>query len=162
MAQDESVSAHRTGLKVAVIGGAVEATIRPWTMDDRAELKPLLASVIEKLSAEVTSMEPISIASAMLVAEEDLHAIAKKTTELPDGTEWGQLLWEDLPVLVQAIWDTSIVTVAGGGLAGKAMGLLASVLRTVTVAAQAKTAVTARQNGAATNSSPQPTGTRPN
>ena len=154
MADETEVTAHRDAYRVPIIGGEKTVKVRPWTMKQRAELKPLLASVAERLTSEDLGMTSMTIAKAMLVAEEELFEIAKISAELPDDTTWDELYWEDLPNIVQAVWETSIVTIAGGGLAGKAIGLLTNVLRTVNISGLTNAAIAeqaAKANGADTS-----------
>lgn len=159
----EQVSAHRPGRRVPVMGGAANVIVRPWTMKQRAELKPLLAAVVSRIAPSDATSPSFSLPSLMLAAEDELCEIARATAEMPTGVSWDDLHWEDLPTIIQAIWETSIVTIAGGGLAGKVMSLLAGAMRTVAVSQQVQAAQQALKNGSAHPMSSQPSSEpRPN
>lgn len=146
---NEAVSAHRVGRRIDIMSRSNVAVVRPWTMKQRAELKPLLAAVFSRLQSPEASDSQLSIASIMLHAEDELVAIARATVELPPDVSWDDLLWEDLPAIIQAIWETSVVTPLGGGIAGKTIGLLAGFMRTIMTATevQVEAAKQAKANG---------------
>ena len=58
-------------------------------------------------------------------------SIARLTAELPQGLSWDDLLWEDGASIIQAIFETSILTSGGEGLAGKIMGVFIPLLEGV-------------------------------
>lgn len=134
------VTAHRNARRVAILGGEKTAIIRPWTMKQRAELKPLLAAVFQRIQNSGMELAQITVAGLILEAEEELVDLARATVELPENVSFDDLHWEDLPSLIQAIWETSIVTNSGGGVAGKTIGLLGNVMRTISIANRVATA----------------------
>lgn len=153
---------HRTAREIDICGGTKKAKVRPWTMADRAEMKPMVAAVLARVQGEGASGN-LSLASIMVDAEEELVDIARATVELPKGVKWDDLLWEDLPSIVQAIWETSIVTNDGGGVAGKALALIGGMTRSLAVRAvlnEAKQSAS-QPNGMDPSSSPTKTAPSP-
>lgn len=121
-------AAHPGFTKVKLKGGEIEGKIRPWTMAKRAELKPALGAIIARVE-DLRGDEGFSFPKLLMEAEEELIQIAQVSVELPEGVTFDELLWEDLPNLVQAIWETNIITEAGGGLGGKLVSLLKPLLQ---------------------------------
>ncbi len=114
------------------MGGLHQVAVRPWTMAQRRELKPFLADLITKvLTLDDLKNRPkgAELAEIFMVAEDELMQVVQSTVanDLPKEVSWDDLYWEDLPILAQAIWDTSISRGANGGLAGKLAGALAKV-----------------------------------
>lgn len=110
--------------------GKITARINKWTMAQRAELKPQLARLIERIMS-VKASPDLDLAVLFDSAEDEIAQICRLCTILPEGKSFDDLLWEDLPVLAQAIWETNIITEDGGGVAGKLTSLLAPLLAQV-------------------------------
>ncbi len=143
MDEEEGTLAHRVARVVDVCGGEFKVKVRPWVMSQRAELKPKLAKLLERVQA---GSGDLSLASVIVEAEEEIVEIAKATAEMPEGLTWDELLWEDLPSIAQAIWETSVVTLGGGGIAGKALALLAGIQFSVAARAEVAKAESERAN----------------
>ena len=122
----EGTSAHPGFTEVPLCGGSVTGKVRPWTMRQRAEIKPKLGAIFEKLESATGGGNPdsLNIPQLILQFEDELVPICQISLELPEDTDWDDLHWEDLAVITQAVWETNIVTEAGGGLGGKLLGLL--------------------------------------
>lgn len=120
--------AHPPSTRVEVLCGSQQVTIRPWTMAQRAELRPRVADVLDRIMQTQANPQAMNLAHLFVVAENEIAEIVRATVEMPEGLTWDQLLWEDLPTLAQAIWETSIVREDGGGLAGKVMGVVAQAM----------------------------------
>lgn len=115
---------------VRLAGGTVKGIVRPWTMAQRAELKPRVIGLLDRLGTLDGKGLELNLATVFSEAEEELIEIARLSVELPDGVAFDQLLWEDLPIIVQAVWETSVARADGTGLLGKAAGLLGNALGT--------------------------------
>lgn len=137
---------------VKVCEGRHEVTVRPWTMAQRRELKPQLAQLAVRLGGFQSAMTEDSadtLAALFNHAEEELAEITRVSVQLPEGLTWDELLWEDLPNLVQAVWEVCIAPADGGGLAGK---LVAVAGRLLTLASAKQTST--QPNVPASPSSP--------
>lgn len=125
--------AHPEVKRVRVQGGKFTIPVRPWTMAQRRELKTMLADLFDKIlvmddpNAKISNVDLVQIFAK---AEDEVADIVQTTiqNDLPNGCEWDNLYWEDLPVLAQAIWQTSIARGTDGGLAGKAVSVLAQII----------------------------------
>ena len=114
--------------EVSVRGGKGTIRVKTWTMAQRRTLKPRLGALFEKLrELQATENAAIDFKDLFDKGEDELVGIVRATIEVSDE-EWDALLWEDLPSLVQAIWETSVQRLSSGGLAGKAMGVVSAVL----------------------------------
>lgn len=114
--------------RVPVQGGKHEVLVAPWTMAQRRELKPALTKLIERFVSMQGGVQNIDLAALFDQAEDELIAVARATAQLPPGLTWDELYWEDLPNIVQAIWETSIQRADGGGLMGKLSGVLVQAI----------------------------------
>lgn len=122
---------HPLAREVEVGGGAHRVTVRPWTMAQRAELRPRLADLLGKLLELEADPRGVDLRELFLFAEDELAAIVQRTVQLPDGLRWDDLLWEDLPNMAQAVWEICVVRPDGGGVGGKIGGALAGALSSV-------------------------------
>lgn len=121
--------AHPQAKIVDVIGGQYQAKVPKWTMAMRAECKPRIAAILERVEGRFNAGQPISgLADLFTFAESELVDITRTCVVLPDGLAFDDLLWEDLPLLVQAIWEHNLVTDEGEGLAGKVMSLFVPLM----------------------------------
>ena len=123
----EGTLSHPRTIDVLVLDGTRSVSVRKWKMRERAELRPRILELFQKISALEGTTIDFGLASVFLHAEEECAEIARLTSTTPDGLEWDDLDWEDLPDIVQAVWSLNIVTPTGGGLLGKAGGLLAEL-----------------------------------
>lgn len=98
-------------------------TLRPWSMGQRGELRPRIEALLAKLGATqggAAALDAGSLAAIYLDAEEELAQLARAS--LPEDFPWDDLAWEELPVIVQALWRLNIAREDGGGLLGKVTG----------------------------------------
>jgi hypothetical protein len=123
--------AHPEVKRVPVQGGEYQITVKPWTMSQRRELRPLLADLIAKVLTLQDNDKPsgAELTDIFLLAEDEIAQIVRATIgkELP--CDWDDLWWEDLAVLAQAVWETSIDRGDGGGLAGKLKGAMGGMFK---------------------------------
>lgn len=125
---DQVSGLHPVRVEVPVCGGARTVHVAPWTMAQRRELKPRLTALVTKVLELNVRPQDVDLATLFQHAEDELEAIARATAQLPPGLTWDELAWEDLPTIVQAIWETSIDRGDGSGMAGKLGGVAASLL----------------------------------
>jgi len=121
--------AHPQAKVIELSDGAVKARVPKWTMAVRADVKPRLVGLLEQVGKRSADGAVVSgIADLFAFAEDELVEICRMCVKLPDGVGFDDLLWEDLPIMVQAIWEHNIVTDSGGGLGGKALSLFMPLL----------------------------------
>lgn len=124
-----TANAHPKTKIVELCDGDVKARIPKWTMAMRAEIKPRLVGLLQQVGVKAEDGTVVTgIAGLFQFAEDELVEICRACVKLPEGTGFDDLLWEDLPIMVQAIWEHNIVTDDGKGLAGKALSLLAPLM----------------------------------
>lgn len=129
MKKVEGSLAHPGHAVVKLQGGNLEGKVRPWTMAQRAELKPILMRLLETLgSLDRPENKDLSLAAVFDAAEEEFMQLAEASVELPADVKWDELYWEDGPIIVQAVWETSLAREDGQGLMGKVMGVLGTAL----------------------------------
>lgn len=134
----ETSLAHPASRLVPVCGGAHEVRVRPWTMAQRAELKPRLSALLSRVQELEGDLTTLNLATLFNHAEEEIYHIVRASVVLPEGLTWDELDWEDLPSLAQAVWEISVVRMDGGGLAGKLVGVLVGAVQRAAVHAQLK------------------------
>lgn len=127
MDESKPVSSSPAVLWVELCGGDHRVPVRPWTLAQREELRPLIADLIVRIS-KIEKGAELSLERLFLDAEAELLAIVKASVRLPAGLAWGALWWEDVPTLAQAVWQTSVVRGESGGLLGKVAGVLSEAL----------------------------------
>lgn len=117
-----------------VCEGTVVASCRPWTMAQRAELRPRVAELTAKaFSLRGGALGDLNLSDLFLEAEEELTVVVQQSVKLCRRDDpsvpvpFGELLWEDLPVLAQLVWEVCVLREDGGGLAGKLVSLVAPV-----------------------------------
>lgn len=125
--EETTVSGSSASIWVEICGGDHRVLVRPWTLAQREELRPLLADLILRVS-KIEKGAELRLERLFLEAESELFAIVRASVQLPDDMEWGALWWEDLPSLAQAVWQTSVVRGESGGLLGKVGGVLSEAL----------------------------------
>lgn len=120
---------HPATREVEVAGGAFRVAVSPWTMAQRAKIKPRLVAVLKKLGAVEANPRAFSLAEAFEQYEDELAAIVRDSITFPPDRTWDELAWEDLAVLLQAVWEVCVVREGDKGLAGKLAGALGRGLR---------------------------------
>jgi hypothetical protein len=119
---------HAIGVEVPVLGGAHKVRVRPWRMAQRAELRPKVAALLDRIETERLTQGTATFAKLLTVAEAEIAEVVRASVELPPGVAWDDLLWpEDLITLGQAVWETSVVRKDGTGAAGKVIGVLRGI-----------------------------------
>ena len=116
---------------VPLINGTKNGKVRSWTMAQRADLKPLIESLLDRVANLNNSGEEegvLPLGRLFLEAEDDLMEIAQQSIELPPGTGFDDLLWEDLPNIIQGVWSQNLVSPDGSGIGGKVMSVLAETM----------------------------------
>jgi hypothetical protein len=114
--------AHPPTLSVTLSGGQ-KVTLRPWTMAQRAELRPRILDLLGQLSKVergVDDLGGISLVDVFVDAEEAVTEIVRASISLDALSEeaWGEMGWtDDLPLLAQGIWDLNLA--GPGGVLGK-------------------------------------------
>lgn len=138
--------AHPPVLEVPILGGQATARIPKWTMAIRAEVKPRIAALFKRIATPGTDASVGSLADLFMVAEDELVAICRIAVQLPPGLSWDEVLWEDIPVLVQAVWEHNVVTPDGKGIAGKLAPMVQPLLQAAARSAMVSRAVAASRN----------------
>jgi len=139
--------AHPQAKVIELSDGAVKARVPKWTMATRAEVKPRLVGLLEQVGKRSADGAVVSgIADLFAFAEDELVEICRMCVKLPDGVSFDDLLWEDLPIMVQAIWEHNVVTDSGGGLGGKALSLFMPLMAQGAAKLQAEQAAKANQH----------------
>lgn len=128
----EGTIAHPNNVEVAVLGGTRHVTVRKWKMRDRAELRPRIASLFQKIAGMEGASLDMGLAEVFITAEEECAQIAQVSTIMPEDLDWEDLDWEDLASIVQVVWTVNIVSPEGGGMMGKVGSLLGPMLSTKT------------------------------
>lgn len=118
---------HPATREVPVAGGQFKVTISPWTMAQRAHLKPKIIKLLARANVVQTDPSAFKFSDLFADFEDELCEIAQATAKFPPGKTWDNLLWEDLPILVQAIWEVCVVR-GDAGIAGKVAGALGKAL----------------------------------
>jgi hypothetical protein len=126
----EGTIAHPRVMDVEVLSGERHVTIRKWKMRDRAELRPRLAALFQKIVSLEGAKMDIGLAEIFMHAEDECAAIAETSTSMPPGLAWGDLDWEDLSAIVSAVWILNVAGPDGSGMAGKVGSLLGPMLST--------------------------------
>ncbi len=116
---------HAIGVEVPVQGGAAKVRVRPWRMAQRAELRPKVAALLDRIEKQREGGLPTTLGALFELAEAEIADVVRASVELPEGVTWDDLFWpEDLVDLAQAVWETSIVRADGKGALGKLAGVL--------------------------------------
>jgi len=126
----EGTISHPLSTSVPVLGEMHNVTVRKWKMRDRAELRPRLATLFQKLSTMQGASLELGLTEIFSYAEDECAAIAEASTVMPEGLAWGDLDWEDLPAIVSAVWFLNVMGPDGGGMVGKVGSLLGPLLST--------------------------------
>lgn len=121
-----SVAAPRQ-LETPICNGDRLLTVRAWSMAKQDELMPHVAKLIEEWMAWQQRPKDFSLAALIVKFHAEVALVCQITVreELKKlDLEWGQLAGEDLFVIAQSVWLTSIARPDGGGLLGKPIALL--------------------------------------
>lgn len=165
MATDFAAVAHPRSVTAPVAGGRVLLVVRPWSMAARAELKPLLVALLDRLSKLPEGASAFDLATLFAHAEDEVAAIVRATVQrelAAAGVSWDDLDWEDLLILAQAVWETSVVRPDGGGLGGKVVRAVFGLLSRVPPAAtSAPSPLPSEPNGKRAASPSSPVGGEP-
>ncbi|MGB5810114.1 MAG: hypothetical protein WBG86_06260 [Polyangiales bacterium] len=154
----ESIAAPRQ-IDVPVQGGAAKLSVAPWTIAQHDECFPIVVRLIEGWVESQGSGAPTLNLGVMLTTYKfEVEELCKLTLheELNRrDLKWGDLWAEDLFSIAQAIWETSLLRPDGGGVLGKALGLIGpSVLKLL---AERKLATSAPSPQSAEGSTPPQT-----
>ena len=128
----EGTIAHPSNVEVAVLGDSRHVTVRKWKMRDRAELRPRISALFQKIAGMEGASLDMGLAEVFMTAEEECAHIARVSTLMPEDLDWDDLDWEDLASIVQVVWTVNIVGPDGGGMMGKVGSLLGPLLSTKT------------------------------
>lgn len=132
MEKPESIAAPRT-IVVPVKGGEHKLTISPWSMAQHDECFPIVAELIQYWAdAQNPDAIAFSLGEMITTYKAEIIRLCKITIREQleqQGLDWDTDLWgEDLFGIADAIWKTSLVRPGGGGVLGKAMGLMAPAI----------------------------------
>jgi hypothetical protein len=102
-------------------------TLRPWTMAQRAELRPRIGALLEQLSKleggdAFSTSGPLGqhLATLFMSLEGEVTEIVRESIPLSDLTseEWDAISWgDDVPTLAMGIWELNFGR--PGGVLGK-------------------------------------------
>lgn len=120
---------------VPLCGGTREGKVHPWTMAQRADLRPRLLALLDRVGALDGSDGQLNLGVLFMQAEDELASIARASIVLPEDLTWDELQWADLPNIIQAVWEANFANEEG--LMGKLLAMLANALQAV-AAKQAK------------------------
>lgn len=134
--------------------------LRPWVMAQRAELRPRigeLLAALSKLEGGLKGLAGAPLKELFMSAENEISGIVRASISLAQMSdeEWGQMPWEDLPVLAQAVWELNVARPDGGGVLAKLAAALGMILGSALEAA-------AREARAGNGKSPPPIPMDPN
>ena len=121
---------HPRAVSVPIMGGDRHLYVRPWTMAQRSELRPLVIDLVTRFFEWQSKPTDVGLADILSNFEDQCAAIAEASvrSQLHEmNLVWDDLEWEDLPAIVQAVWQTSVVRPDGGGVGGKLLGLVQSL-----------------------------------
>ncbi len=141
-------------------------TLRPWTMAQRAELRPRIGVLLEELSKleggeqSFTEGTPLGqrLASLFLVLEAEVCEIVRESIPLSalSAEEWDALSWgDDIPTLALAIWELNL------GRPGGVMGKLTAGLGGLADAAAVKRAQVGGVSGSPSQTATSRTTSKP-
>ena len=134
--------------------------LRPWTMGQRAELRPKIAILLAKLGdlqGGTERIETMQMADAFVTMEDEVSKIVRASIpeKVLSEDEWIEMAWEELPILAQAVWQLNVARSDGGGLLGKlGAGLGAAMANALELASRDQ--VGAKSNGAQSQTPKKP------
>lgn len=155
-------------VEVPIRGGQHTLVISPWSMELHDLCFPIVTKLIEFwIESQNQGSTPMSLGKMITVYKVDVTRICQLTVkdQLDElGLTWAKSLYgEDLFGIADAIWRTSIVRPDGGGVMGKAMGLLgplilAQVQKTKTLGSESDNASPPSQSTPNTSPTSRPPG----
>ena len=143
---------------ILIMGGTAQIHVRPWTMEIQDEVMPLVSDLIDRYSAWSDKPDTFSLGALVMHFHREIGAICERSIReelIAKNLEWRKLWGEDLYVIAQAVWNTSISRPDGGGHMGKAMALLGpTILQNL---ASARSSATQHQRASGPQSQSEPT-----
>ena len=129
----EKSLASKVLFEIPVKGGEHTLYISPWTMEQHDECFPIVVELVEIWSQHQSDGSPMSLGDLVTKYKSQVTRICQLTVDdqlKAKGLTWGKDLWgEDLFVIAQAIWQTSLIREGGEGVLGKAMALLGPAIQ---------------------------------
>lgn len=123
MSQPDSI-AHPRAKAVPILGGTAHVIVRPWSVGQMHEAKPIVIEIMQMIQASSGEM---GLAEIVTRCEPEVMKLVQITIKgLPDGLKWTEIDYEDFLNLAQGVWETSILRPDGSGLLGKVVNLVAS------------------------------------
>ncbi len=105
----------------------VKVRVPRWTMAQRSEMKPKVKKLIDRVST-LDAKILMNLPALFEEVETEIFEIVSQTVVMPEGTNFDDLAWPDLPDLAQAVWEVNVITEQGDGLAGKLAGMVGPLL----------------------------------
>lgn len=145
--------AHPPVREVELISLGKTVALRPWTMAQRSELRPKIATLIAALAKMKGGFSAVNLDLADLFVdmEDDVAKIVRAS--IPEkqlsAEEWDEMGWEELPVLAQVVWELNVARADGGGLLGKLGAGLGQALASAIESGVVKEKLRKKQNGSA-------------
>lgn len=116
--------------KEVPLSGGPTVRVRPWTMAQRADLRPKVASLLEaisKLEGGFQAGLSLNLVTMFVHVEDEVCDIVRSSIpkdELNDEA-WNAMEWADLPNLAQAVWELNVARSDGMlGKIGTALGTM--------------------------------------
>lgn len=149
---------------IRIMGGTAQIHVRPWTMETQDEVMPLVSELIDRYSAWSDKPETFSLGALVMHFQREIGAICERSIReelVAKNLEWRKLWGEDLYVIAQAVWNTSISRPDGGGHMGKAMALLGPTILQNLASARSSATQHHSESGPQSQSEPTDPGTSP-
>ena len=145
-------------------GGTVK--LRPWSMAQRAELRPQISSMLDELAVLESgpgTLSGASMAKLFVKFEDKITQIVRDSIPIGELSEelWDAMAWEDIPTLAQAIWETNVARADGGGILGKLGAGLGGMLVNLLQAGVAETEAGNGKSASPIPTDPSKTSSRP-
>jgi len=133
-------------------------------MEIQDDVMPLVSDLIDRYSEWSEKPDTFSLGLMVMHFHREIGAICERTVrgELEaKSLVWKELWGEDLYVIAQAVWQTSISRPNGGGHLGKAMALLGPTFLQSLFAARSSDTQHQDEPGPQSQSEPSDQGTSP-
>ena len=135
--------AHPRVLEVPVSTGLDDGTtrkvrLRKWTMAQRAELKPKVLAVLDRivgLQGGISGALSSDLVQLFMEVEDEIVDVVRASIsreELSDA-DWDAMDWSDAPDLAFGLWELNIT--GAGGIMGKAGAALGAMFGNALIAA---------------------------
>lgn len=128
MSEAEPVSvAHRRARLIQCAGGDFTVTVRPWTMAKRADWRPRVVALVQRVMAftKPEGAESRSFVEWLLECEAEAALVAEASiSSYSDGKSFGDLELADVWTVCQAIFELNFPQ---DGPVGKVTGLLRTI-----------------------------------